>query len=153
MNDDEARLHKRTAVDLYNRVWELMEAEARTLDDDIEMVTAACASRYHWSIVGGPVQVATGDWQIARALALLGDGSAAIRFARAALERIRATDDAPDFMLASCYEGLARAHAAAAGDSPERDRNIALAREALDRIAEDDDRNEIARQIDSVPTA
>ena len=151
MSEDESRWHKRTAVELYNRAWELMEAEARTPDHDVEMVVAACASRHHWSVVGGPVEVATGDWQIARALSLLGDGGASLRFARAALDRIQATLDAPDFMLASCYEGVARA-AAAASDRAERDRNIALAREALTRIAEDDDRDEIARQIDSVPT-
>jgi hypothetical protein len=143
--------HKRFAVDCYNGAWELMDLPARAHAQDLDLVALACAQRFHWYAVGSEDNKAIADWQVARALSFIGEGPLAIRFAERAVE-IAETLSEPDFLRASCYEGLARAHAVA-GNQSERDTWLARAREALTSIAEDDDREEIARQIDSVPTA
>lgn len=141
--------HKRFAAKAYNGAWELMDLQSRAAEQDLDLLALACAQRYHWYAVGEPHNKAIADWQVARALSFIGDGSLAIRFAERAVALAEPLSE-PDFLKASCYEGLARAHAAA-GNRAERDDWIARARDALGTIAEDDDRDEIARQIDSVP--
>jgi len=55
-----------------------------------------------------------------------------------------------DWRLASCYEGMARAHATA-GNGPERDRWASLAREVLDGLDDEEDRELIGSQLATVP--
>ena len=52
--------------------------------------------------------------------------------------------------LASCYEGLARAHAAA-GHREERDSFIRLSESVLETEEDDEDRGLIASQLRSIP--
>ena len=70
MTDDE-KLHKQFAVDLFNATWDLLEKPARTKEEDDEMIHSAHASRYHWGKVGEPVNLARGEWQVARVYTLL----------------------------------------------------------------------------------
>lgn len=137
------------AAEAYNLAWELMDLDERTPEEEADMLAAAFAQRYHWYAIGKDHHKATGDWQVARALSIAGEGALAIRFAQLAVTRAQ-TGDGPDFLQASCFEGLARAHAAA-GNNEERDRWLERARGALDRIADDDDRELIESQIESVP--
>jgi len=149
VEDREAEQHRRFAVATFNAAWELMNKNVRTRDEDDEMLATTFASRYHWGKIGGPEQLATADWQVARAASLAGLPELALRFAERALER---TEDAGlrDYHIASRYEGLARAHACAGNDA-ERDRYIARAKEALANISDADDREVIERQLSSVP--
>ena len=85
------------------------------------MVHAAHASRYHWGQVGGPEQLAIGEWQCARVYSVLGRAEPALHHARRCLE-IATAGDVPDWLVASAHEGLARAYLVAG------DRESALAR-------------------------
>ncbi len=149
MNEETMRWNKRFAADAYNRAWAFMDMHARTAEQDADMLAAAFAQRDHWYVVGEEHQKATADWQVARAFALLGEGRLAVRFAEHAVTRAE-SGDGPDYLLASCCEGMARAHAAA-GDRATRDHWLDRARAALGSIADEHDRAEIAAQIDSVP--
>lgn len=151
MDDDIMRWHKRFAADCYNRAWDLMDLAERTAEQDAELLAAAFAQRFHWYQAGDDANKAIADWQVARAASFTGDAEVAVRFAERAVARAEHVSQ-PDFLRASCYEGLARAHAAA-GDAAARDRWVERARDALGSITQDDDRTEIARQIDSVPRA
>ena len=138
-----------TAASLFNETWELIEAPDRSGEQDLAMLTAAVASRWHWAKVGGPEELATGDWQIAHVLSLLGEGSLAMRFATRALA-VAEAEGWSGWRLASMHEGMARA-CATAGDVSKRDRHIAASEAALATETDDEDRAVIAAQLATVP--
>jgi hypothetical protein len=141
--------HRRFAIDLYNVAWTLLDSPKRTPDQDGELLAAAFGSRWHWGQVGSDEQWAVGDWFIGHVSARLGLGDVALRFSRRALERVEAMGGG-DWLLASTYEGMARAHAAA-GDKAERDAWFGRAIGALDDISDPEDRELIASQLASIP--
>lgn len=152
MDEQTAAWHRRFATELFNSTWALMDAPVRSPADERQMLAGAFASRLHWEAVGDAVNKAVGDWQISRVCALLRLPKLAIRYASLALRAAQSKEGMPDYMLASTYEGMARAHACS-GDAAERDRFLALATESLNLIGDDEDRRLIEGQIASVPEA
>jgi hypothetical protein len=100
---------RRLAADLFHQTWRLLEMGTRTPEQDDEMIHCAHASRYHWGHIGQPVNLARGEWQIARVYAALGRGEPAPFHARRCL-RIAQTHQLGAFDVAAAYEALARAH-------------------------------------------
>ena len=47
----EQEYHERFAIQLNNLVWNLLQKENRTEEDNNKMIHAAHASHYHWSII------------------------------------------------------------------------------------------------------
>jgi hypothetical protein len=141
--------HRQIAVDLFNGTWELIDRVERTPDDDAEMLVRAMTSRWHWSQVGGPEELASGDWQIAHVASLLGHGDLALRFAERNLTAATALGWT-GWRLASAHEGMARAFAAA-GDADGRRHHVALAEAALAAESDPGDRQIIADQLATVP--
>ena len=137
------------AVALFNRVRELLEMVDRTAADDEELVNAAHASRHHWTSIGTPRHLAVGDWQIARVYSTLGRPEPAVHHARLCLERARLVTDEP-WLLASAYEGLARAYAAS-GDRAAAQEWKARAVAALELVTDADDREIVEQDIASLP--
>jgi len=137
------------AIAAFNRAWELIDRPDRSPDDDDDMLAAAFASRYLWDSIGGDEQRAVGDWQIAHVASLLGCAALALSRAERALERV-VRNSWTDWRLASCYEGMARAHATA-GNAAQRDRWAGLCREVVDALEEEEDRELITSQLASVP--
>jgi DNA-binding transcriptional MerR regulator len=140
---------KALASALFNRVWELLEATDRTPADDDELVNAAHASRYLWTSIGTPRHLAIGDWQIARAYSTLGRGEPAVHHARRCLDHATQVGDEP-WLLASAYEGLARAYAVA-GDRAAAGEWKAKAQTQIALDADPDNREIVERDIDSLP--
>ena len=64
-------LHKKFAVELFNQVWDLLEKEDRSVEEDDRMVHAAHASRFHWGEIGTPLEFERGEWQVSRVYAVL----------------------------------------------------------------------------------
>ena len=140
---------RRLAVDLFNGVWRLLENEDRTVEDDDRMVHMAHASRYHWGQVGAPENRSRGEWQVSRVYAVLGRAEPALHHARRGLEICQAHGIA-DWDLGYAYESLARAHAVA-GDKEQARAWTEQALAAADEIAEDDDRELLLSDLESVP--
>jgi hypothetical protein len=140
--------HRQLGVDLYNHVWTLLEKQDRTREEDDEMLHAAHASRYHWGEVGRAENLARGEWQCSRVYAVLGRGEAATHHAQRCLD-ICLENGIGDWDLAAAYEALARAQHAA-GNADEFRRNLELGREAARKIAEDDDREHIERDLEAL---
>ena len=140
---------RRLAVDLFNGVWRLLENEDRTVEDDDRMVHMAHASRYHWGQVGAPENRSRGEWQVSRVYAVLGRAEPALHHARRGLEICQAHGIA-DWDLAYAYESLARAHAVA-GDKEQARAWTEQALAAADEIAEDDDRELLLSDLESIP--
>ena len=146
---DRGDWHRQFARELFNVTWDLIEKVDRSSEDEVNMLLAAAASRWHWGEVGGAEERATGDWQVAHAASLLNESGLALRFARRhLLAAERAHWDG--WRLASAHEGMARAWATA-GNALEREHHLAAAREALAREPSAEDRQVVEEQLATVP--
>ena len=143
-------LQRQLAVDLFNGVWALLEQPDRTRADDDRMLHAAHASRYHWEMVGEPVNLVRGEWQCSRVYAMLGRAEPAIHHARRCLELCQ-EHGIGDFDLAFAYEALARGYALA-GDAEQSRDMLEHAREAGEQITADDDRELLLRDLSTIAT-
>ncbi|MFL6182188.1 MAG: MerR family transcriptional regulator [Actinomycetes bacterium] len=145
----DAQTQKALAASLFNRVWELLEKADRTPSDNDEMVNAAHASRLLWSTIGDAQNFAIGDWQISRVYSVLGRSEPAVFHARRCLDHSQLVDGQP-WLLASAYEGLARAYAVA-GDRAAAAEWKAKAEERLLQVDDADDREVVERDIATLP--
>ncbi len=143
--------HRQLGVDLFNHVWTLMETPDRTIAQDDEMLHGAHASRYHWGLLGKPVNLARGEWQCSRVYAVLGRGEPAIHHGRRCLEICQA-EDIGDFDLAFAYEALARAHLVN-GDSETAAGYQSQAARAGSDIADQEDRTHFEDELASLASA
>lgn len=143
--EDERKL----AATLFNAAWELIERDDRGREDDDAMLHMAHASRHHWGQAGTPVQLARGEWQCSRVYAVLRRPEPCLHHAQRVLDICR-ENDLGDFDIACAYEALARGHAI--NGDPEQARTFteqALA--AAEDIAEEDDRNLLRSDLESIP--
>jgi hypothetical protein len=129
---------------LFNRCWDLL-ATTRDDDDDVELMTAAFSSRFHWLKAGSIEQWIVSDWMVARAAAAIGEGELALRFATRAHGAAQ-ENEVPDWLIASSTEGVARAYAAI-GDVEEFNNWSALATRLIDVIEDPDSKALIASQL------
>jgi predicted enzyme related to lactoylglutathione lyase len=146
--DEQRVLVRNQAIAAFNRAWELIEAVGRSQADDDEMLAAAFASRYLWEAVGSDEQRALGDWQIAHVASRLGYADLALDRSARALKRVQ-ENGWTDWRLASAYEGMARAHATA-GSLADYEHWAELAREVLDSLTDNDDREIVGSQLASI---
>lgn len=145
------KLERQLAAGLYNNVWRLLELPGRTPVQDDEMIHAAHASRYHWGRVGQAVNLARGEWLCSRVYAVLGRAEPALWHARRCLAILEASDgdEREPWDLPGAYEALARA-STVAGDRGEAARWVALARKALAKVDDAEDREPIEKDLDSL---
>ncbi len=132
----EGEFHRKTAARTYNETWDFMERKDKNADDERQMLHLAHASRFHWSLVGSPRNLAAGDWQISRVYAALGEPDLALTFARSSLEICR-KENLQD-VLHTAYEAMARAYAVAKDYRSART-YVDKAREQLDASGADDE--------------
>jgi len=131
--------HKKSAVDCFNLVWNLLGNEDRTKEDDDKMIHAAHASRFHWGEIGKPVHFERGEWQISRVYSVLKRPQAALYHAQRCLD-ICTENKIGDFDIAFAHEAMARANAAL-GNKAEFEKHYKLAREAGEKIAGKEDKD------------
>ncbi len=147
-----AHQHRRLGVELYNATWRLMEQEDRNADDDARTLATAFASYYHWQQAGaGPEHTARSEWQVSRVYCVLERPEPALHHAHRVLAICR-QHGIGDWDLAVAYEALARA-SAIAGDHDDAGRWLEQARLATEDIAEDDDREVVLADLDTIPRA
>jgi hypothetical protein len=146
---DEATLIRRVAVESFNKVWELLEKPQRSTEEDDAMLHGAHASRYLWGLVGEPVNLVRGEWQVSRVNSVLMRQEAARYHAQRSLD-ICLANGIGDFDLAYAYEALARAYAIA-GDTTQRENFYQLALQAGQLISDADDKKLFDTDLKSVP--
>jgi DNA-binding transcriptional MerR regulator len=139
------------AAQLFNETWRLLELEGRSRDDDDRMIHTAHASRCHWGQVPGvtPAHLARGEWQISRVYAVLGRPEPALHHARRVLDLCQ-ENGIGDWDLAFAYEALARARAVA-GDTAQARRYTDQALAAAKDIAEDNERELVLADLETIP--
>ncbi len=147
----EREWHRKQAVALFNQTWRLLDKKRRTPSEVVMMIHTAHASRYHWSIVGKPVNFAIGEWQVSHVYAVLRRSEPALFHAKRCLAICR-RNRIGDFPLAFAYEALARA-AAVARRAQDRDRYLRVARRLGARIGEKEDRDLFFSDLATIPGA
>jgi len=140
---------RKAAAREFNLVWKLLRKPGRTPAEVDRMIHAAHASRYHWGLVGTATNFAVGEWQISRVYAVLRRSEPALYHAHRCLQICR-RNRIGDFALAYAYEALARSHGIA-GHRRERDRNLALAWKAGEKIREAEDRDLLVSDLRTIP--
>ncbi|MEO7262980.1 MAG: tetratricopeptide repeat protein [Jatrophihabitantaceae bacterium] len=149
---DETLNHRAIGIDLFNRTWDLMGKQDRTVEEDDAMLHMAHASAHHWRAEGAGATVnnlARSEWQVSRVYTVLGRGEPAGYHARRCLEICQA-NGVGDWDLAFAYEALARA-ASVAGDPVAADSWAEQALRAAEDIAEDEDREAVLTDLATVP--
>jgi hypothetical protein len=141
--------HRKLAAELFNGTWDLILKKRRTKEEVDAMIHMAHASRYHWSLVGGPKELAIGEWQISRVYAVLSRPEPSLFHAQRALEICEARH-VDGFPLAYAYEALARAFAIA-GKSRLREACLKLAKAAGTKIDDAEDREQFLKDLRTVP--
>jgi len=141
-------LQRRVAASLFNETWSLLEKADRTAGEDERMVNAAHASRYHWGLIGEPVNFAVGEWQISRVYAVLGRAEPALHHARRALAYAEQVGD--PFQIGEAHEALARA-LAVAGDRDGLSRHRGLATAFIERIQDPEARETLLGDLSTLP--
>jgi len=147
MSHTDQESHRKVAAECFNRTWDYLNQKNRNPDDDQMMLNLAHASRYHWSIIGKPLNFAIGDWQISRVYSALNQPDLAIHFASTSLETCL-KNSISGWLLASVYEGMARAYVA--------NKDYRLAGEYLDKArqqlrsedVDEEDLETVSHQID-----
>lgn len=137
------------AIAFYNQAWDILDTEDRSPEALNELIDCAHASRHLWRTVGGAEQAAVGEWLIARAYAVAGNGEEAVRHATLALGIAESTPGLADWLLPSTLEGMTQAELTAHGADAARPWH-ARALASLDGIADPEDRALIAAQLDEL---
>jgi hypothetical protein len=139
---------RQLAAELFNGVWRLLETEGRSRAQDDRMLHMAHASRFHWEQVGGPENLARGEWQCSRVYAALGRPEPCLHHAQRTLDLCR-DHGIGDWDLAFAHEALARGHVVA-GDHAAAQAALAEARAAAEDIADPEDRALLDRDLAGV---
>jgi len=141
--------HRYFAIENNNRAWDLAAQPARTPAEAREMLNAAHAAALHWDFAGDELNHARADVLLAEVHALMGFGSSALELA----ERVREyflERDPPDWELAFVH--AIHAHAAAvAGETQLHARSYAAAKDAVEAIADPEDRDIVLKTFIQVP--
>jgi hypothetical protein len=145
----EQECHKKFAVELNNLVWNLLGKKDRTKQEDETMIHAAHGSYYHWSKVGTAVNLQRGEWLVSHVYAVLNRPEPALHHAKLCMELTK-ENNLVDFDLAYAYEGMARAYASAREKS-ESQEYIKLAREAGEKIKNEEDKTIFFGDLEAGP--
>lgn len=140
--------HRKQAISLFNKVWDYMEKQDRTLSDNDLMIHMAHSSRYHWNNIGTAVNFSRGEWQISRVYCVVGRGEPALYHAKRNLD-ICLENDIKDFDLAFAYEALARAYKVN-GNNAEVEKYKQLALEASNQIEKEADKKLLLSDLETI---
>lgn len=100
--------HRKTAAELFNFVWDMLDKHDRTEEEDRLMIHAAHASLFHWLQVGDEENDFLGEWQVSRVYSVLGKGESALYHANNSLSVCR-KNGFKGFNLAYAHEAISRA--------------------------------------------
>lgn len=138
LSDEERQFHRKLAVDGFNAVWGLMTTADRSPEETDRMIHTAHASRFHWGIVGQPVNLIRGEWQVSRMYSVLGRAEPCQFHARRCYDLCR-EHGIGGFDLGFAFEALARA-AVTARDLKEAEGWLTQAQAAASTIDDVEDR-------------
>lgn len=143
--------HRRIAVEANNRAWELTTRE-RSLAEDLEMLTVAHISAWHWSQIGTELNQQRATMLLAEVHAALCYGLLARSLADSMRNFFVNRAETPDWELAFVH--TIHAHAAyVAGEMEDYRHSYATARQAIENIENEEDRGIVLQTFRLVPQA
>lgn len=148
MENELRKWHRKQAISCFNATWDLIDKKDRTLEDDLNMIHTAHASRYHWSQIGTSLEFVRGEWQISRVYALTSQGASALFHGKFSLSYCL-DNEIGDFDLAFAYEAVARAYALI-GKKENAKENYDLALKAADKISKKDDKEYFLTELKTI---
>lgn len=151
MTDEKMTLeefHKKMAVETNNGIWPVLDKEKPSAEELEGALHMAHTSRYHWSKVGRPINLARAEYMISRVCSAMNRGEPALFHAKRCLEITEETGIG-DFDLAFAYEALARAYSAAA-DKTKCEKYTKLAQKAIDEVKGEEDRKICQSELDKI---
>jgi len=140
MSESETEFHRKMARQCFNEAWDYLDKKDRDDGEGRTMLNLAHASRYHWSFVGTPANVAVGDWQISRIYAALNQPELALQFAKSCLESCEKNHLSD--VLHTAYEAIARAYVVSKDFERAKD-YLERAREQLAKLRLDEEDRKI----------
>jgi hypothetical protein len=146
MSADE--FHKKTAMETNNDVWSILDKANPTEADLEQALDMAFASRFHWSRVGKPINLARADYVISRVCGAMGRSEPALYHANRCL-KITEEAGVGDWDLAFAYEALTRAYAVARNKG-EYEKHRKLTLKAMDNIRAEDDRKVVRTEFERI---
>ncbi len=144
-------MHRFCAVELFHRTWALLDSPQRSHEEAAAMVDMAHASRWHWSVVGAPVNLARASWQISRVYAVLGRHEAARVHADFYLDECE-RNSLSEFDRAFAHEAIARA-CSCGGDAEGLATHVQYGLAAAEHVEDEGQREWVRRNLASVTTA
>lgn len=147
-DEETLKYHKKFAVEFNNSAWDFFEMDTRTEEQTLDMLHMAHASRFHWGVVGTPMNLERGEWLVSRAYSEAGVAERAIFHGNNCLS-ICLENSIGDFDLAFAYEGLTRAWKLDNNeDKYKKYKKLAL--EAGEKIGKKEDKDYFMQQINSL---
>ena len=133
---EEKSAHKYFSAHCFNQAWDIMDKKERSSEEELEMLLTAVASLWHWKQRKDvtATNLSIGYWQVARVYTLLGQAENARQFGLLSLQESLKEGVEP-FYLGYSHEALARADAVS-GDNERKATHLRLAREACEKIAD-----------------
>lgn len=148
MDDLLREFHEKEAKACFNKTWDYIDMEDRTVEDDLNMIHHAHASRFHWGVVGEPIHHERGEWLIAKVYYTLNMAEQSLYHAEACL-RICEANDIKDFDIAFAYEAMASANKLL-GNDEQLNRFKELAFACLPDIADKEDREYTENELKKI---
>ncbi len=140
--------HKFFSADNFNKTWEFIDKNERSMDDNLNMLHTAMASLWHWSQREDATEenLSVGYWQVSRVFCLLGQTDLARTYGRMSLKHAEAL--VPFFKGYAC-EALARAEMLA------HNRVIMLeylnrARELANQVKDEENRQILLNDLETI---
>ncbi|MDN3017064.1 hypothetical protein PH210_12765 [Paenibacillus sp. BSR1-1] len=103
--------HKQLAVQYFNKTWDVLDLNERTIEEEEKMVHLAHSSFWHWTQVENhtPKNLSIGYWQLSRVYATVGNGERAQYYAERCLD-VSLENKIEPFYVGYAYEALGRAN-------------------------------------------
>ena len=144
----EKELHKKLAIDAFNKTWDYIDNNERTKEETLEMIHLAHASRYHWGFAGTEIHKARGEWQISRVYSVANLGESALLHANAYLD-ICLKNNFKDWDITFAYEAVAYAYKVLGNKKLMNEfKNKGL--NTLDQIKEKEDRDYAETELNKI---
>ncbi|TFG12825.1 hypothetical protein EU537_08360 [Candidatus Thorarchaeota archaeon] len=140
--------HERIAIKTNNAIWPILDKENPEQEDLDDALQMAFTSRYHWGIVGEPINLARADYMISRVYSAMKRPELALHHAQRCVEITKETGIG-DWDLAFAYEAITRAYASA-GNEEEFEKYSKLTKEAINDIADEKDKSIVEGELNKI---
>lgn len=141
--------HKSLGIKYFNKTWDYIDKKDRTIEDDLQMMNYAHASRLNWELSGAPLlNIVRGEWQVSRVYSLLGMGEAALVHAQYCCDKTL-EEKFSGFDLVFAHEAMAFAYKVL-GRFEDMEAELALGYAALDQVEKQGDKDYCKSELDNI---